>query len=248
MKKRAPKRGRRVAKVPRGLGMKEYTFTFNLPAQILTSGGGAGSLTLAAVTSGATLVSGANPITSTKFATQPSTNGLAGFWDLSMATNFRLADIANYTSYTGLFDAYKIRKVGLSLEYLNNSSAVNSTGLMPSVYSYWDQDDATVPANALIAQQKQGVRRFQFGNNSKTCYRTSGKPMLETALGVAGGGVAIAGISKSQFLDCLSPTIAHNALKLFVTDLYLPGSSAVTQAIRLNWTYVVTFRSPILAA
>lgn len=245
--KKAP-RIRKAQKVPKSLAMKEYTFTFNLPAQILTSTAGAGSLALAAVTNGATLVSGANPITASKFQTQPSTNGLGGFWDVSMATNFRLSDIANYVSYTTLFDAYKIRKVGLSLEYLNNSSQVNSTGLMPSVYAYWDQDDATVPANALIAQQKQGVRRFQFGHQSRTCYKTSGRPMIEQAVGVAGGGVAIAGIAKSQFLDCLSPTVAHNALKLFVTDLYLPGSSAVTQAIRFNWTYVVTFRSPILAA
>lgn len=223
--------------------MKEYTFTFNLPAQILTSGAGAGSLTLSAA--GGQLPITAAPV---KFNTIASTNGLPNFWDVSMATNFKLADITNVAAYTAMFDAYKIRKVSLSLEYLNNSSAVNSTGLMPSVYSYWDQDDATVPVSALVAQQKQGVRRFQFGNNSKTCYRTSGKPMIETAVGVAGGGVAIAGIGKSQFLDCLTPTIAHNALKLFMTDLYLPGSAAVTQAIRLNWTYVVTFRSPILAA
>ena len=202
--------------------MKSYEFVFALPAQILTGSTTGGQLVLSGT-------GGQNPITASpvKFNTLPSTNGLAGFWDCAMATNFKLSDVANYAAYTAMFDAYKITKVSLSLEYLNNFSSVSSTGLMPSVYAYWDQDDATVPASALVAQQKQGVRRFQFGNGSKTCYKTSHRPMIETAVGVAGGGVGIAGIQKSAWLDCLSPTIAHNAIKLFMTDLYLPGSTAV---------------------
>lgn len=230
-------------KVPKSLQMKSYEFVFALPAQVLTSSGGAGSIVLSPT--GGQLPITAAPV---KFNTIASTNSLPGFWDLAMATNFKLSDVTNYAAYTAMFDAYKITKVSLSLEYLNNVSGVNTTGLMPSVYAYWDQDDATVPVSALVAQQKQGIRRFQFGNGSKTCYKTSHRPLIETAVGVAGGGVAIAGISKSQWLDCLTPTIAHNALKLFMTDLYLPGTSAVTQAIRLNWTYTVKFRSPILAS
>ena len=222
--------------------MKPYKFVFQLPSQIITSGAGAGSLALSAAVGG-----GGFPITAAKFLTYPSTNGLANFYDLSIATEFKLADVVNYIPFTNMFDAYRLDKVSCSIEYLNNVSAVNSTGLMPSLYTYWDQDDAVIPSiGGVTIQGKQGVKRRQFGNNSLTSLKTSGHPKLAVAVENAGAGVTSAIVQKAVFLDCVSPSVAHYALKMFITDIYLPGSVAVTQAFRFNWTYHLSFRAPLL--
>jgi len=222
--------------------MKPYRFKFSLPAQILTSAGTTGMSFSTATGSGPV------PLTDAQRILYPSNNGLVGFYDVGMATSFKLTDLAQHTAFTGMFDAYKINKVSLNIEYLNNVSAVNTTGLLPSVYLYWDQDDATIPSiGGLNIQAKQGVKRIQFGNKSRTTVRTSGRPKMSIA--VAGSTLPEASmIVKSSWLNCLTDDVTHYALKMYFTDLYLPGSAAVQQAFRFNWVYDVSFRAPLLTS
>lgn len=222
--------------------MKPYSFKFKLPAQIQTSQASAGLLDFSVLTTAGTV-----PLNNTKRTVYPSASGLAGFYDIAYATTFQLADIRNVAAWAQMFDAYKIMRVGCSIEYLNNVSAVNSTGLMPSLYTYWDQDDANIPLSVVQIQGKQGVRRQQFGNKGVTSYKTSARPHVAQDVLAAGGSIA-AIVGKSQWLDCVSTDVQHYALKMVITDVYLPGSSAVTQAFRFNWTYDVCFRAPLLTA
>ena len=243
-KKRVAKRApRRQARIPRSLALKSYNYKFKLPAQILTSTAGAGSLVISPGVG-----AGGSPLVAAGLVGYPSTNNLPNFFDFAIGVDFKLSDIVNSPAFTAMYDAYKIRKITLSIEYLNNSSSANTTGLMPTLYQYWDQDDALPPPGAVSIQAKQGVKRFQFGNNSRTAFKTSAMPRLGNVLGVVGAGVSIAGITKPQYINCTIPTIAHHACKMWLADVYLPGSAAVTQAFRLNWTYDVSFRSPLLTA
>jgi len=239
-KKRAPRRQRKT-RVPRSLAMKPYNYVFKLPAQIQTSSGTAGLLNFSGSGN-----AGQFPLTNNPANLQilSSASGIPNFFDISMACTFRLSDLLNFTSFTSVYDAYKINSVKLELEYLNNMSSVNSTGLMPSFYHYWDQDDATVP-NVISVQQKQGMKRRHFrGNNSLKC---SGRPKLAITAASQAGNVASI-IAKSQYIDCVHSDVLHYALKMVITDVYLPGTVAVTQAFRWNWTYNVSFRAPINTA
>jgi len=209
----------------------------------MTSSGGAGVFDFSAA-SGA----GGEPLVNSKRSVFPSASGLPNFFDVTLATSFKLSDCTNWPAFTSMYDAYKINSVTCNIEYLNNVSAVNSTGLMPSLYLYWDQDDAVVPTNVVLLQQKQGVKRRQFGNRGVTSIRTSGRPKLSVGAIDSGGVLDASIVMKSQFLDCVNSNIQHYALKMAITDLYLPGSSAVTQAIRFNWKYNVSFRAPLLTA
>jgi len=232
----------RVPRAPTDLRMKPYRFKFTVPAQILIPDGATG-MSFSTATG-----SGPLPLKDSEIINYPSNNGLVGFKDIGLATTFKLTDLANYAEFTHMFDAYRVNKVTCEIQYLNNVSAVNTTGLMPSIYLYWDQDDAVIPSiGGLNIQGKQGVKRIQFGNKARTSIRTSGRPKLQALVGsdsTVGADAAV--VMKSTWLDCLSPEVNHYALKMYITDLYLPNTLAVQQAFRFNWTYDVSFRAPLL--
>lgn len=226
------------------LTLTPYRFKFQLPSQTLASSNVAGQLVLSTTGS-----AGVRPISAGSFQLFPSTNGLSGYYDLAFACPHTLADLNYASNFTTMFDAYKFGKVTLNLEYLNNISAANSTGLMPTCYMYWDQDDAVIPPSLISISGKQGVKVRQFGDRSRTSLRMSYVPVTEDVIGVNGGGVASAGVAaKPRWVDSSTPAIQHNACKVFVTDIYLPGATSlqVTQAFRLNWTYHISFRAPLL--
>lgn len=244
-KKAAKARGRRRAAAPaKSLKLKSYSFQFKLSAQCLVSGGGAGSLSL---TGGAPTFQ--NPLTAGNFAMYASTNGLPSYWDCAIGVPFKLSDLNSLAVYQSMFDQYKIRRVTCHIEYLNNVSAANATGLMPTLYTYHDLDDAVIPASLTQISGKQGVKIRQFGNKATTSYKFSIKPVTTTVVQVVNGGVTASAINKkSQWLDCVDSSVQHNAMKMFITDIYLPGSAAVTQAFRFNWTYDISFQNPLVTS
>lgn len=221
--------------------MKPYRFKFHPASQVLTSNTTAGALTLSA-SAGA----GQFPVTASTYLIPASSNGLPQYFDIGLAVNFKLSDLSAYPFYTALFDAYKLGKVTLNLEYLNNVSLASGAGLMPTVYMYWDQDDAAIPANLSVITRRQGVKIRHFGNHSKTVQSITIKPIPSMVVGDGAGGTIQAGVpTKSQWLNCVDDNVPHNALKIFITDVYLPGGTTVNQAFRFNWTYDVAFRSPL---
>jgi hypothetical protein len=232
---------KRKSRVPKSLAMKPYSYVFKLPSQVFVSTAASGTLGLST-----SAQNGQAPLTTSpaNMNIVPSSSGIANFFDVSLACPFRLSDILNNGVFTSMYDAYKLTGVKLELEYLNNVSAVNSTGLMPSFYHYWDQDDSTVPT-AVSIQQKQGVKRRHF--NGQRSMKCSGHPKITMGLATSAGPVSGV-ISKAQYIDCIHPDALHYALKMLITDVYLPGSSAVIQAFRFNWTYNVSFRAPITTA
>lgn len=226
------------------LTLTPYRYKFQLLGQVLTSTAVAGQLQFSGV-SGA----GQYPLAIASSVTvQASSSGIPGFYDVFCATPFRLSDLVNQPTFSAMYDAYKFGKVTLNLEYLNNVSAVNTSGLMPTCYFYWDQDDAVIPSTVQTISSRQGVKVRQFGDRSKTTLRTSFVPVpsVVTTTGVGATPLTTAIIpNKSQWMNCASPSVAHNALKIAITDLYLPGAG-VNQAFRFNWTYHVSFRAPLL--
>ena len=247
MKRRAPKRAKKAKKLSgpsRSLRLKSYNFQMKLSAQCLVSGGGAGSLTL---TGGAPTFQ--NPITAGNFTVYASTNGLPSYYDLAIGVPFKLSDLNSLATYQTMFDQYKIRRVTCHIEYLNNVSAANTTGLMPTLYTYHDLDDAVIPVSLTQISGKQGVKIRQFGNKATTSYKFSIKPVTTTAVQVVNGGVSVSAVNKkSQWLDCVDSAVQHNAMKMFITDIYLPGTTAVTQAFRFNWTYDISFQNPLVTS
>lgn len=246
---KAPRRHRR--RVPRAIGgsslaLKSYKFKFNLPSQVLHSNIGSSVFQLSPAPSGQSPIL---PSSGGTWQAVSASSGIADYYDILITVPFKLSDLQFYSSYNTLFDAYKFGKVSCHVEYLNNVSQVTTSGLMPTLYTYWDQDDALLPPSLLSLTSKQGVKIRQFGNRSKTTLSTSFVPVTQAVMGNVGGGSATAGIgAKPMWINCQQPLVAHNALKMIITDVYNPAAGLASQAFRFNWTYNIAFRGPILAA
>jgi hypothetical protein len=240
VKAKAKAKGRRrVAQPGKGLVLKSYDFPMTLSPNTLINTTAGGAMALASATIG--------PMTTSSFNLVPSTNGLGNFYDVVGAVHFKLQDLLNYTTYTSMFDQYKIKKVTMTVDYLNNSSIVSGAGLMPKVYTYWDQDDSTVPVSLIQLTGKQGVKSTQL-TASRLSHRFSVRPTIIMGAQVENGGTTSALVeNKSRWLDCADIAIQHNAIKFCISDLYLPGGASVTQGIRFNFKYHMCFRAPLIA-
>jgi len=226
-----------------GLQLKPYSYKFQLLSQVLRNqNANAGVMQFSNL-------GGQQPLASGNISVGSGSCALPDYYDVAIACPFQLADLTHSGNFTAMYDAYKITKVTLTLEYLNNMASVAGLGLMPTSYMVWDQDDAVIPPTLSSITGKQGVRVRQFGNNAKSVHSFTLRPVVNTVMGQQGGpNLAIpSGInSKSQWIDCAYNNVTHNALKIFLTDVYLPSNPNVNQAFRFNWTYHVSFRAPLL--
>jgi len=241
MKKKTykPRRQRRrvpKARVSRSLTFKPYNYVFTLKSQALMSNPPGLPIGFSTVPG-----AGQAPLLTANIGAFPSTNGLSNFWDFALATSFRLTDIDNYGAFITMYDAYCITKVTCEVEFLNNISAVNGSALLPSMYAYWDQDDATTPTSTGSITGKQGVNRRQFSTNR--VMKLSGKPRPLTQ---GEGTGSLINTKKAQWIDSTSPSESHYALKMLFQDVYLPATVGVNNGFRFNWKYHVSFRAPLI--
>lgn len=244
-----PRKSKGKSRMPKATGgliapasqLRVYPFKFRLPTQYITNDPGtAGLMALSAN-------GGQAPLNNTNIVMKTAQNGFSNFWDIAIATSFQVSNIANAADFLQIFDSYKLGKVTLKLSYLNNVSATNTPGLLPTVYSYFDPDDSVVPPTLLSISGKQGVKVQTFGNKGKVTHTVSLKPVTNTFVVTSSGSVPAAVTNKPMWLDCAVPNVSHYALKMYITDVYLPAGAA-TQAFRFDWQYNVGFRSPILSA
>lgn len=256
---RKPRRGRKGARrsrIPRSIRpqMKHYNYTFKLTPQILTvlASGGAnilgtqGSVTLPNVPIVPNTGGSTSGIISTACA-----SGLSGY-DFQAACTFALSDVASFANFTSLYDAYRITKVDIDMEYLSNVSfsgaTVVSNSFLPTFWYYWDPDDEVVPPNLRSILGKQGVKRWQ-PNATKTTKRFSFRPrnnISGQAAATSGSGTTSALIpNKSMWIDSVNPNVPHYAFKLAGTEF--PGGT-LAAAVRMNYTYHISFRGPLICS
>ena len=238
-RRRAPRRRARKAYVPRALTLKPYNYVFTLKSQVLVPNQVAGQ----PFGIGSATGTGAFPIVNSDINAITSTNGFSKYLDVLIGTSFRLNDVASVATFAGMYDAYCIKKVTCEIEFLSNIAGVNTSALMPTLYHYWDQDDATPPTTVAAVVGKQGVVRKQFGNKSRTSIKFTCKPTPvtdSTAL------PSLINVNKTQWIDCLDTNIQHNAVKMMITDVYYPAVGSLSNtAFRFNWKYHVAFRGPV---
>ena len=193
---------------------------------------------------------GLTPIGSGSVLSFTGTAGMAGIADWSAACSNQLQDIANATAYFSMYDAYKINSISVNIEYLNNMASVNGSGVMPTMYLYWDQDDVNTPPTLGSILGKQGVRKVQFGDKARLQYTYTYKPTVSVAERIvptpADPTVVTANtrVMKAGWINCQQPNVTHFGFKVFCTDFLAPGTT-VSNAFRFNWTYNVSFRSPL---
>lgn len=230
--------------------MKSYRYKFQLESQALVGGQTAGNMNVpnppggssSAPLFGDTTAGGARSMN-----ILPGSVGTApGYYDMVGAVSFRATDLQKWGAFQAMYDAYKINKITLNVEFLANTASTVGIGLLPTLYLYWDQDDDNIPTSIAQLTSKQGVIRRQIGNKMKSNYTFSFRPTVSTGLAQP-GSILGATVTKAPFINSVASTIPHYGLKFAIQDLYLPGTATAQQtAIRWHWTYDISFRAPLL--
>jgi len=249
--KRAKRKGNRRGRARIGTGnraqMKPYKFVYKLAPQVLVSSQTAPSAIAMSTASGAGLlpVTGGTTPGGTISVQTSASLGLPGYVDFGIGQSFQLADCANFAALANRFDAYKIDRITLDLQWLNNISAVNSGGCLPTFWFAFDQDDSTTPVLPSTVTGIVGARKWQ-PTSSKTNFKFSFKPSnlvnLRTVTAGTAGSTQL--IMPKGYINCGVPNATHMGLKMYCTDWYAPGAGVVN-CLRFNWTYHVSYRSPI---
>lgn len=250
-KQRKSKRTGLGRSVPRrSLQFKNYTYQFKLLPQLITVNNDPAASLIAwkvANPGGAGALAGIQPLSQSELGYFSPSNGFTNCCDLGLATAFQLTDIVNYTAYTTLYDAYKINKVTMTIEYLNNVINAGLQSFMPTIWMYYDQDDQGLPTTASLLTGKQGVKKHTFGSDRKNTVSFSFTPTVQQTVAASSGNANAMVAAKPMFINSAYPSIPHQALKLWIADCpaRLSADGLVESAFRINWTYDVSFRSPI---
>lgn len=220
---------------------KIYSYKFRLRPQFLLNGtGGAGSLSYGAAGAGGV------PLVLSNIAVYPSLTGIANMYDIAFSVNHLFSDLANVGAYQAMYDAYKIGRINLKLQWMNNTSNTLTPGVLPTVYHYYDQDDIAIPPSTTSISGKQGVIIRQFGNKMQSSLSFSYIPIPP----MSGNNLNAIVPKERQWINCSFTNVGHNALKVYIADVYLPGNTVpnVQNGFRLQWEYNMQFRAPVNAA
>jgi len=156
-------------------------------------------------------------------------------------TNVLGAPLNNFTEYTALFDAYRIRKVEIQMFYNSNSSSLGPGTSLPMISIANDYDDTATTSLASL-QQYDSYRCIQFGNNSTGMVKHSLRPKFQTTVERT-GGVDIGAVLQSgnPWIDCGVTTAQYCGLKGNYDNMNI--SSASVGFITFYVKYYVEFKN-----
>lgn len=147
----------------------------------------------------------------------------------SASISFLLSQVANYTEFTVLFDAYRILKAEVEFvpqsSQLINSNAQNTNaivGEIPHIYTVIDYDDDNVPTFNSIRQQGNSSH-FPVTQRAKRVvnYPRVANSVFDTPL----SGYAVG--QKGQWINCSYTGIKHYGLKALLEPTNAPTNDIV---------------------
>jgi len=132
---------------------------------------------------------------------------------------FELQDLDQVSSFTSLFDQYRIDKVHVIFRTRNPGTFVANTSTanqgIPSVLVVIDRDDATVLTSLAAAREYDNVTEFSAEQSCSVMLEPSVTPAMYAVGSFSGYAVARTGI----WLDAANTNIPHYGLKFVITAL-----------------------------
>lgn len=160
-------------------------------------------------------------------------------WGIS----FRLNDLAQNTTFTALFDQYRIMKVVVYLRpqtqgLVQTTSAAATPNVNPqgNIYTAVDPDSATAQSISSILQYQ--TCRIQAAGSPKTIVTTI---YPQTTGGTLSGGTTVVAASgvNGRWLDCGVPSVDHFGFLVSLDN----GSANYLQIWEIDALYFLEFRS-----
>lgn len=169
------------------------------------------------------------------------------------AFSFQLAQCANVSEITSLFDNYRIKKVVLRFDYSVNqapstvaSPSGNQATAVPIMHICPDFDDNAVPA-ARTSVLENGYARTVRLDKTFTMSLTPRAQSTVTS-GSASGLVAGGLMPLGQWLDAASTQVPHFGVKFWIDDFAwssLVGATGIFATLRVTPTYYLEAKNVV---
>lgn len=177
------------------------------------------------------------------FMSSPTqSTALAGNYDYTLSTLFKLSSVNQPSDLTNLFDRYKISGVCLKIQYLQNVGSPQGVPNVGAVYSNlptivyaFDGDDANVNTADVIQQKGYAKTRVLNANRPLSVYirpRVT-KEIYNSTISTGYSS------EKACWLDANSSSIPHFGLKMSIRDWV---SAENTNALRITPIYYLQFK------
>jgi hypothetical protein len=161
---------------------------------------------------------------------------------------FALQDIVNASEFGNLFDQYKINKVIVTYQLLNNPSAANAlntlgnnpsgTNWYPIVWSIEDYDDSATN-NVEEMKQRIGVKRQVMRPDKIIKFTVRPKVQVQVYKTALSTGYA----PKSMYVDMSTQDIQHYGLKTVIDTNGLDPNDSYPFVIRQTRQYFFTCKN-----
>lgn len=161
--------------------------------------------------------------------------------DVFVSLAFCLADIANLSSLSALFDQYRIDEIQLRFRsrnpgvFLANQASPNYSSVSPLLVI--DRDDATLPTTLLELQQFDNCQQFSAQDSIDVIFEPSITPSVFSGGAFSGYSVDDSG---KYWLDVANTSIPHYGVKLGLPALV----STTTQ--RFDWDVEAVYKVSFL--
>jgi len=159
---------------------------------------------------------------------------------------FTLANVVNASEFGNLFDQFRIDKVVVTYQLLNNpdannniaSTVSNSTNWYPTVWSIPDYDDSAA-LNISEMKERIGVRNRILRPNQKMKFVVRPKVLVQTYRTALTTGYA----PKSLFVDMSTQDIPHYGLKTTIDFADIPPSATNQFRVLQEFKYFFTCKN-----
>lgn len=182
-----------------------------------------------------------NPLYASGTAWGPES--IVGSYQNSFALNSRLNAVEGYTDFTNLYDRYKITGVKATFMYQSDSSAVNSSSVLPTIMYAVDKDDLTPDGFSAFRQKMDMKRKILTANRPFSVYWKPKKQMTVSSLAAEADVIS----TNVGWNNCAFPGINHLGLKFYCNNLY-GGTAGVASTVQtqldIQITYYMTFKDP----
>jgi len=161
-----------------------------------------------------------NKVYTVSQATQLSVITTSTTVDTAIGYSFNLGNFPDYTSYTSVFDAYRL--VQIVVEFIPRQSSIND----PPLYSILDYDDSATPSALSVLQQYDTLKMTQAGQIHTR--------VLNPRIAIAAYSVSFSSFAQANsmvWIDSANVNVQYYGVKI-----YIQAGANVT-------TYDVTVRS-----
>ncbi len=150
---------------------------------------------------------------------QDSTIAQAALTPSFLVFNFQLAQLDQYTSYTAVFDQYRITKASVQFRPMYTAQPLTTTltTFVPLIYTVVDYDDNNSPGTIAVMREYQNCNIHEYETFTHEF-------VPHMALAAYSGAFSSYANRAKQWIDCASATVQHYGLKCGVT----PGFSGQT--------------------